>query len=63
MKISHSSKTYPERKGVSTTQGIGGPQLDIGAHAVHTIPLAIPSFLVSVTRELQKIQSEQGQKY
>lgn len=60
MQISHSSKLYLERKGVYLSQRIGGPRLDIGANAVHTIPLAIPYPPAAVARQLQITQPDAG---
>jgi hypothetical protein len=60
MKISHSSKLYLERKGVYLTQRIGGPRLDIGANAVHTIPLEIPNPSTCVARKAQITQPDAG---
>jgi hypothetical protein len=60
MDISHSSKLYLERKGLYATHRLGGPRLNIGANAVHTIPLTIPNPSVCAEFAMQATQPDAG---
>lgn len=60
MDISHSSKLYLERKGIYSTQRLGGPRLDVGANAVHTIPLSLPHPSVCAAAAAQSTQPDAG---